>query len=68
MNHNSAIFFDDYTNTRGVTRGGFGVNEVVNHIDRKLYDVKLSLNRDFFWKNYGLLILRMVKVTLKSKT
>jgi len=68
INHNSAIFFDDYTNSRGVTRGGFGVNEVVDRIDRKIYDVKLSLNRDFFWKNYGLLILRMVKVTLKSKT
>ena len=68
MNHSSAIFFDDYTNSRGVTRGGFGVNKVVDHIDTKIYDVKLSLNRDFFWKNYGLLILRMVKVTLKSKT
>jgi predicted O-methyltransferase YrrM len=68
MNHSSAVFFDDYTNSRGVTKGQFGVNEVVDHIDTKIYDVKSSLNRDFFWKNYGLLILRMVKVTLKAKT
>ena len=68
MNHSTAVFFDDYANLRGTTKGGFGVNEVVDHIDSKMYDVKLSLNRDFFWKNYGLLILRMVKVTLKAKT
>ena len=68
MNHSTAVFFDDYANLRGTTKGGFGVNEVVDRIDSKMYEVKLSLNRDFFWKNYGLLILRMVKVTLKVKT
>ena len=68
MNHSTAVFFDDYANSRGTTKGGFGVNEVVDRIDSKMYEVKLSLNRDFFWKNYGLLILRMVKVTLKVKT
>lgn len=68
MNHSTAVFFDDYANSRGTTKGGFGVNEVVDRIDSEMYEVKLSLNRDFFWKNYGLLILRMVKVTLKVKT
>ena len=68
MNHGTAVFFDDYANARGVIKGGFGVNQVVDHIDTKIYDVKVSFNRDFFWKSYGLLILRMVKVTLKAKT
>jgi len=68
MNHSSAVFFDDYSNLRGVTKGRFGVKQVVDYIDTSVYDVKISLNRDFFWKDYGLLILRMVKVTLKAKT
>jgi hypothetical protein len=67
MNSNTTVFFDDYSNTRGVTKGGFGINKVVDNIDRELFDVKLSLNRDFFWKDYGLLSLRMVAVTLKSQ-
>lgn len=68
MTHSTAVFFDDYANARGVIKGAFGVNQVVDHIDTKIYDVKFSFNRDFFWKSYGLLVLRMVKVTLKAKT
>jgi len=67
MDINTAVFFDDYANSRGSSLGGFGVNMVVDQIDTKKYDVELSTNCDFFWKDYGLLILRMAKVTLKSK-
>lgn len=66
MKSDTTVFFDDYSNKRGVTKGGFGINEVIDNIDRELFDVKISLNRDFFWKEYGLLSLRMVAVTLKS--
>jgi hypothetical protein len=67
MKNNTTVFFDDYSNLRGVAKGGFGIKEVVDNIDRNSFNVKLSLNRDFFWKDYGLLSLRMIAVTLKSK-
>lgn len=57
------IFFDDYTNLRGQERGGFGINSVVDNIDKRKFKVVISVNRDFFWKQYGLLVLYMVKVT-----
>jgi hypothetical protein len=56
------IFFDDYTNKLGVELGHFGINDVVKCIDRKRFKVSIGFNLDFFWKPYGLLILRMVKV------
>ena len=60
------IFFDDYTNERGVKLGDFGVNDVVNGIDRQQFKVSISWNVDLFWKSYGLLMLRMVKVMKNS--
>lgn len=57
------IIFDDYTNLRGETLGKYGINRVVREIDRSQFKVKISHNRDFFWKSYGLLTLRMVKVS-----
>jgi hypothetical protein len=65
MSRNTVVFFDDYTNKRGVNKGKFGVNEVVDSIDKKMFNVIISKNRDFFWKSYGLLTLRMVCVKLK---
>ena len=62
---NGVIFFDDYTNQRGVDLGRFGINDVVESINRDQFKVSISLNSDLFWKSYGLLILRMVKVLKK---
>ena len=62
----TAVFFDDYSNKRGVVKGGFGVKEVVDKIDTATFKIEHSLNHDFFWKAYGLLILRMVRVTLNT--
>ena len=66
INTNGAIFFDDYVNKQGVINDGFGVNKVVDDINRAKYSVKISKNRDFFPKSYGLLLTRMVKVQLKN--
>ena len=66
INTNGAIFFDDYVNKQGVINDGFGVNKVVDDINRAEYSVKISKNRDFFAKSYGLLLTRMVKVQLKN--
>ena len=67
VNTNGAIFFDDYVNRQGVINEGYGINEVVDNINRTDYSVKISKNRDVFPKFYGLLTIRMVKVQLKNK-
>jgi predicted O-methyltransferase YrrM len=60
------IFFDDYVNKQAVVREAWGVNQVVNSIDRNVYNVKKSLIFDAFPKPWGILITRMVKVNKKS--
>jgi hypothetical protein len=67
IDSSTVIFFDDYTNHRGITKGGFGVNKVVDRIDSSKFQVKVSKNRDYFWKTYGLLCLKVAMVTSKSK-
>jgi len=62
----TVVFFDDYTNRRGVTKGGFGVKKVVDCIDSSKFQVKLSKNRDYFWKTYGLLCLKIAMVTVRN--
>jgi hypothetical protein len=65
LHQKGAIIFDDYTNYRGIVSGGFGINQVINELDRLKFLVSISSIRDFFWKPYGLLVLRMVTVRLK---
>lgn len=57
------IFFDDYTNQRGISEGMFGINQVISEINKDEFQISISKNRDWFWKNYGVLELRMVKVS-----
>jgi predicted O-methyltransferase YrrM len=66
INTNGAIFFDDYVNSQGVLKEGYGINKVVDNINRVKYSIKISKNRDIFPKSYGLLSIRMVKVQLKK--
>jgi len=66
INTNGAIFFDDYVNSQGVLKEGYGINKVVDDINRAKYSIKISKNRDIFPKSYGLLSIRMVKVQLKK--
>jgi hypothetical protein len=67
MDTRTAVFFDDYSNPRGVTKGGFGVKDVVDRINAEVFKVKLSKNPDYFWKTYGLLSLKIAMVTIRSK-
>jgi len=60
-----AIFFDDYTNLRGVRKAGYGIRKVIQEIDRSKYSIRIFSNRDFFLKPYGLLTTRLVKVVKK---
>jgi predicted O-methyltransferase YrrM len=66
VNTNGAIFFDDYVNKLGVVKEGYGINKVVDNLNRAEYSVKISKNIDFFPKSYGLLSIRIVKVQLKN--
>jgi predicted O-methyltransferase YrrM len=66
ISSNGAIFFDDYVNKQGVINDGYGINKVVDDINRADYSVRISKNRDIFPKSYGLLLTRMVKVQLKN--
>lgn len=65
IDRSGTIIFDDYTNNKGVVHGQFGINQVVNEIDQSKFNISVSLIRDFFWKPYGLLVLKMVKVRFK---
>lgn len=56
------IIFDDYTNLRGEIHGKFGINKVIRNLPSGEFRVNIGVNRDFFWKEYGLLVLRMVMV------
>lgn len=66
VSSNGAIFFDDYVNKQGIINDGYGINKVVDDINRANYLVRISKNRDIFPKSYGLLLTRMVKVQLKN--
>lgn len=65
MSNKTVTFFDDYTNKKGEVLGKFGINKVIYSINRSKYDICISKRKDFFWKEYGLLSLRMVRVRLK---
>ena len=65
LHQKGAIIFDDYTNHRGIVSGGFGINQVINNLDKLKFIISISLIRDFVWKPYGLVVLRMVTVRLK---
>jgi predicted O-methyltransferase YrrM len=66
LNKNGAIFFDDYVNKKGVIKELYGINKVIDNINREDYSVKISKNRDIFPKSYGLLSIQIVKVQPKN--
>jgi hypothetical protein len=55
-------------NEQAIVREAWGVNQVVNSIDRHVYNVKKSIMFDAFSKPWGILITRMVKVNKKSNS
>jgi hypothetical protein len=59
------IYFDDYTNSKGLRNSGFGINYVVDEIDNKQWAISISRIRDWFIKDWGILALRIVKVQRK---
>ena len=64
MTRSGAVFFDDYTNKNGEING-YGINKVVDQISHASYTISISRNYDLFWKPYGVLQTRMVKIQNK---
>jgi len=68
LSKKGVIFFDDYVNKQAVAIEAWGINRVVDSIDRSVYNVKKSIIFDAFPKPWGVLTTRMVKVHKKSKS
>jgi hypothetical protein len=65
LGKDGVIYFDDYTNLKGLKNSGFGINYVVNEIDIRMWKVEIFRIRDWFLKDWGVLALRVVKIQRK---
>lgn len=63
LSQEGVIFFDDYTTKIGASKSGFGIRKVVINIDRAQWKIKIYHNADYFKKTWGVLILKIVKVS-----
>jgi hypothetical protein len=62
----SAVIFDDYVNREAVEGGGYGVNAVVDAIDRGEFDVSFLDPADRFRHPWGILMTRFVRVQMRQ--
>jgi predicted O-methyltransferase YrrM len=65
LREGGVIFFDDYCSLTQSSKSGFGIKQVVDSIDRDKWRVKIVKAPDFFLKEWGLLVLSVVKVSKK---
>jgi hypothetical protein len=63
MGSHSVVLFDDYVNTDAIAHENYGVNMVVDSIDRSVYSVFHLRPADLFEKEWGTLRIKLVKVT-----
>lgn len=63
LNDQGVIFFDDYTTRNGAQNSGFGISKVIEEIDTNIWNVEIFNNADFFKKKWGVLALKIVKVS-----
>lgn len=63
LSQKGVIFFDDYTTKKGALKSGFGIRQVVRNIDRTQWKIKIFHNADYFKKTWGVLILKIAKVS-----
>lgn len=64
MGPNSVVVFDDYVNQGAIRAYDFGVNKLVNEIDKAVYDVEVLHPADWWPKEWGLMKNQLVKVRL----
>ena len=63
LNDQGVIFFDDYTSRNGTLNSGFGISKVIKEIDKSIWNVEIFNNADLFKKEWGVLALKIVKVS-----
>jgi predicted O-methyltransferase YrrM len=66
MHHDTVVVFDDYVNPDAVKHEGYGVNAVVDEIDRDCFEVRLLNPVDSFPKQWGVLRTRFAMVTFRT--
>jgi len=65
MHKATVVIFDDYVNDKAISVENWGVNRLIDSIDRKLYNVKILNPVDWFEHDWGILKTRLVKVEIK---
>ena len=64
INPTSVVIFDDYLNQEGVNIMGFGINRLIDELDRHIYRVSFLEPVDRFKKDWGVMETRFVCVRL----
>lgn len=66
MGLGTVVIFDDYVNSEGELKDGYGVNRVIDAIDRKRYSVHFLRPIDSYPRLWGRLRTRMVRVQRRA--
>ncbi len=66
MKEGTTVVFDDFVNVNARVRAGIGVNCVINEIDRDVFSVQLLTPIDWYFHPWGMMTVRLVKVTIKA--
>ncbi|UCF18602.1 MAG: class I SAM-dependent methyltransferase [Gemmatimonadota bacterium] len=67
MNVNTVVLFDDYYSNTEPEVQEVGCRQLVDKLDRREYDVEVLEPEDHFTKEWGILKVRMVRATLRSR-
>ncbi len=67
LNQNGIIVLDDYTNAKAA-KIGYGVRRLVDELDPKIFDIKISRFPDLFLHDWGLLATRIVTVRILTQS
>lgn len=63
LTQKGVVYFDDFTTKKGALKSNFGIRQVVKNINKSEWDIKIYHNADFFRKSWGVLALKIAKVS-----
>lgn len=66
MGKNTTVIFDDYFHNKENAVSGVGCQNLIDTLDRSLYDVEMLQPEDQFQKDWGILRITMVKVNRRN--
>lgn len=64
MTKNTVVIFDDYYNNNEVEMKGAGCQKLINSLDKSKFKIEIFSEEDRFQKEWGVLKVKMAKVTL----